>query len=76
VVVFPLYALLMLQGLIGGLAITLVVLGWLLAAGWTAYLTSLFTGRLYQIDLRKAAPVGAASFAAQALLVVLYLFLR
>jgi len=76
VVVFPLYALLMLQGLIGGLAVTLVVLGWLLAAAWTAYLTALFTGRLYQIDLRKAAPVGAASFAAQLVLVVLYLFLR
>lgn len=74
--VFPLYALLMIQGLIGGLAITLVVLGWLAAAGWTAYLTALFTGRLYQIDLRKAAPVGAASFAAQLVLVVLYLFLR
>ena len=60
-----------------GLAILLVVLLWWAAAAWTAYLTALFTLRLYQLrDLRQAILPGAASFAVQFVLVLLYLVLR
>jgi hypothetical protein len=70
------FLLLALQGWLGGLVILLAALIWLGAAAWTAYLTALFTMRLYQVDLRKAAIPGTASFAVQFVLVLLYLFLR
>jgi hypothetical protein len=70
------FVLLALQGWLGGLVILLAALIWLGAAAWTAYLTALFTMRLYQVDLRQAAIPGTASFAVQFVLVLLYLFLR
>jgi hypothetical protein len=70
------FLLLALQGWLGGLVILLAALVWLLAAAWTAYLTALFTMRLYQVDLQKAIVPGTASFAVQFVLVLLYLFLR
>jgi hypothetical protein len=72
----PILALLTVQGLLGGLSVLLGVLIWLAVAGWTAYLTALFTTRLYQVDIRKAALPGAASFVTQFVLVLLYLMLR
>ena len=44
--------------------------------GWTSYLTALFTTRLYQVDIRKAALPGAASFVTQFVLVLLYVYGR
>ena len=69
-------ALLAVQPLLGWVAPLFVLLIWLLAAAWSAYLLVLFTMRLYLLELSKAVLPGVAAFGLQLLLILIYFSLH